>query len=146
MTMDDIPQGPPPPPAPAAPPPQPADDRDTAGRSTGPVSDNRAVWIVLSYLGLLALIPLVVERDDREVQWHAKHGLVLLVAEIAVIVGLQIVVMLLTAISGGLGCLAGLLLPLLLLAILVLHVVCIVKGLNGERFTISGLSDFADRL
>jgi uncharacterized membrane protein len=145
MTMDDTPQGPPPP-APPAPPPQPADDRDTGGRSTGPVSDNRAVWIVLSYLGLLALIPLVAERDDREVQWHAKHGLVLLVAEIAVIVGLQIVVMLLTAISGGIGCLAGLLLPLLLLAILVLHVVCIVKGLNGDRFTISGLSDFADRL
>jgi uncharacterized membrane protein len=145
MTTDDTPQGPPPP-APPAPPPQPADDRDTGGRSTGPVSDNRAVWIVLSYLGLLALIPLVAERDDREVQWHAKHGLVLLVAEIAVIVGLQIVVMLLTAISGGIGCLAGLLLPLLLLAILVLHVVCIVKGLNGDRFTISGLSDFADRL
>ena len=34
----------------------------------------------------------------------------------------------------------------ILLAILVLHVVCIVKGLNGERFTISGLSDFVDRL
>ena len=146
MTMDDSPQGPPPPPAAAAPPPPPAGDGGTGGRATGPVSDNRAVWIVLSYLGLLALIPLVVERDDPEVQWHAKHGLVLLVAEIVVIVGLQIVVMLLAAISGGLGCVAGLLLPLLLLAILVLHVVCIVRGLNGERFTISGLSDFADRL
>ena len=143
MTMDDKPQGPPPPPT--APPPQPAADPGARGAAPGPVSDNRAVWIVLSYLGLLALIPLLVERDDREVQWHAKHGLVLLVAEVAVIVALQIVVMLLTAISGGIGCLAGMLLPVLLLAILVLHVVCIVKGLNGQRFTISGLSDFADR-
>jgi len=145
MTNEDTPQSPPEPP-PAQPPPPPKEAPRPSSPSGGPVSDNRAVWIVLSYLGLLALIPLVVERDDPEVQWHAKHGLVLLVAEIAVIVGLQIVVMLLTAISGGLGCLAGLLLPLLLLAILVLHVVCIVKGLNGERFTISGLSDFADRL
>jgi uncharacterized membrane protein len=146
MTNEDTPQGPPqPPPAQPPPPPQESEAPDRLP-SGGPVSDNRAVWIVLSYLGLLALIPLVVERDDREVQWHAKHGLVLLVAEIAIIVGLQIVVMVLTAISGGLGCLAGLLLPVLLLAILVLHVVCIVKGLNGERFTISGLSDFADRL
>ena len=30
------------------------------------------------YLGLLALIPLIVEKNDRDVQWHAKHGLVLL--------------------------------------------------------------------
>jgi uncharacterized membrane protein len=147
MTNEDTPQGPPePPPAQPPPPPPPAEEAPGPPPSGGPVSDNRAVWIVLSYLGLLALIPLLVERDDREVQWHAKHGLVLLVAEIAVIVGLQIVVFVISAISGGLGCLAGLLLPVLLLAILVLHVVCIVKGLNGERFTISGLSDFADRL
>ena len=146
MTNEDTPQGPSEPPPAQPPPPPPAEKAPDAQPSGGPVSDNRAVWIVLSYLGLLALIPLLVERDDREVQWHAKHGLVLLVAEIAIIVGLQIVVFVISAISGGLGCLAGLLLPVLLLAILVLHVVCIIRGLNGERFTISGLSDFADRL
>ena len=32
--------------------------------------------LVLAYLGLLALIPLLTEKDDKEVQWHAKHGLV----------------------------------------------------------------------
>ena len=46
--------------------------------------------IVLSYLGLLALIPLLVEKNDKEVQWHAKHGLVLLVAEIVLFIGLSI--------------------------------------------------------
>jgi uncharacterized membrane protein len=100
---------------------------------------------VLSYFGLLALIPLLVEREDREVQWHAKHGLVLLVAEVIVIVALQIVVMILGAVSGGLVCLAGLLFPLLFLAILVVHIVCIVRGIQGSRFTIPGISDFVDR-
>ena len=33
--------------------------------------------IVLAYLGPLALIPFLVEKEDQEVQWHAKHGLVL---------------------------------------------------------------------
>jgi uncharacterized membrane protein len=143
--MEDTPQGPndgaPPPPPPAetpAPPP-----REPA--ATEKVSDNRGVMIVLSYLWLLALIPLLVEKDDREVQWHAKHGLVLTVVEIVVMIALQVLVMILGAISGGLGCVIGLLLPLLMLAILVVHVVCIVKGVNGQRFLLPVVSEFADR-
>ena len=45
-------------------------------------SPNRGVMIVLAYLWLLALIPLLVEKQDPEVQWHAKHGLVLMIAEL----------------------------------------------------------------
>jgi uncharacterized membrane protein len=101
--------------------------------------------IVLSYLGLLALIPLLVEKEDREVQWHAKHGLVLAVLWIVVFIGLQIVGMILGAITGGLGCLIALLFPLLGIAILVIHIMCIVKGLKGERFMIPGISEFANR-
>jgi len=101
--------------------------------------------IVLAYLGLLALIPLLVEKDDSEVQWHAKHGLVLVAAEFIVMIALWVLIMIITAISGGLGCILGLLWPLFVLAILVVHVLCIVKGLNGQRFLIPGLSDFADR-
>ena len=45
-------------------------------------SSNRNMMIVLSYLWLLALVPLLTEKDDKEVQWHAKHGMVLMVAEL----------------------------------------------------------------
>ena len=142
--MEDTPQNPqegapPPPPAePAPPPPQESPPQGT-------VSENRNVMIVLSYLWLLALIPLLVEKDDREVQWHAKHGLVLTVVEVVVMIGLQVVVMILGAISGGLGCIFTLLIPILLLAILIVHVLCIVKGINGQRFLIPGVSEFADK-
>jgi hypothetical protein len=64
--------------------------------------------IVLAYLWLLALIPLLVEKDDREVQWHAKHGLVLTVVEVVALIGLQVVVMILGVVSGGLGCIFSL--------------------------------------
>ena len=140
MTPDNVGPGsmpPPPPPAPPAP--------HGSGPGGGTVSPNRSIMIVLSYLGLLALIPLLVEKEDREVQWHAKHGLVLAVAWIIVFVALQVVVMILGAISGGLGCLFGLITPIVALAILVLHVFLIVKGINGERFRLPVLSDFADR-
>jgi len=146
--MEETPQGPnegAPPPPPATPPadaPAPPPREPAAAEI---VSDNRGVMIVLSYLWLLALIPLLVEKDDREVQWHAKHGLVLTVVEVAVMIALQVVIMILGAISGGLGCVFGLLVPLFMLAILVVHVMCIVKGINGERFLLPGISEFADR-
>jgi uncharacterized membrane protein len=141
--MEDTPQGtqdnaPPPPPPPTEPPPQEAAAKEV-------VSENRNVMIVLSYLWLLALIPLLVEKEDREVQWHAKHGLVLTVVEVIVMIGLQVVVMILGAISGGLGCIFTLLIPIFMLAILIVHVLCIVKGVNGQRFLIPGVSEFADK-
>ena len=63
----------------------------------GSTSSNRGVMIVLSYLWILFLIPLLTEKDDAEVQWHAKHGLVLTVVEVVVLIGLQVVLWL----SGG---------------------------------------------
>jgi len=144
--MEDTPQGP----NDGAPPPPPPQTETPASPPQEPVaaeivSDNRTVMIVLSYLWLLALIPLLVEKDDREVQWHAKHGLVLTVFETVVMIALQVLVMILGAISGGLGCVIGLFAPLFMLAILVVHVLCIVKGVNGQRFLIPYISEYADR-
>lgn len=132
----------PPPATPPAAPPPPITPRSQGG---GTVSPNRSIMIVLSYFGLLALIPLLVEKDDPEVQWHAKHGLVLSVCWIILFVALQVLIMIVGAISGGLGCILGLIMPLVALGILVIHILCIVKGLNGERFKIPTVSDFADR-
>ena len=105
-------------------------------------SSNRNVMIVLSYLWLLALVPLLTEKDDKEVQWHAKHGIVLMVAELF----LWIVISILLGPLGIFGCIAVLFTPLLMLAELVLHVMCIVKGINGQRLIVPGISDFANKL
>ncbi len=43
-------------------------------------SPDRGVMIVLAYLWPLALVPLLIEKHDAEVQWHAKHGIVLMAA------------------------------------------------------------------
>jgi uncharacterized membrane protein len=107
-----------------------------------PPSSNRNVMILLSYLWLLALIPLVVEKEDREVQWHAKHGLVLAVAELIFWVAFQV----LTFVLGSfLGCLVAIFAPVIGLAFLILHIVAIIKGINGQRLIIPGISQYADR-
>lgn len=138
------PSAPPPPPGDGgAPPPPPSGGGDTA--AGGPVSPNRSLMIVLSYLWLLALIPLLTEKEDKEVQWHAKHGLVLMVAEIVGWIGLWIVFFVLGQIWSGFDCAGCLLYSIIWLGVLVLHVMCIVKGVNGERFTIPQVSQYADR-
>jgi uncharacterized membrane protein len=106
----------------------------------GKVSQNRTVMIVLSYLWLLALIPLLVEKEDAEVQWHAKNGLVLTAAEVA----LWIVFVILTMIP-VLGCLIIILQFVLWLGILGLHIFAIVKGVQGGRLVIPVLSDYTSK-
>jgi uncharacterized membrane protein len=109
----------------------------------GTQSSNRGVMIVLSYLWLLALVPLLVEKDDKEVQWHAKHGIVLMLAEIVFWIAITVVQM---ALGTILGCVVGLLSFLVWLGIVVLHIFAIVKGVNGSRLIVPGVSQYADRL
>jgi uncharacterized membrane protein len=103
-------------------------------------SSNHNVMIVLSYLWLLALIPLVVEKDDREVQWHAKHGLVLTGAELVFWLALGML-----GWSFFLGCLGAIFAPIFFLGFLILRVAAIMKGINGGRLIVPGLSQYADR-
>jgi len=122
-----------PPGAPPGPPPNQA--------PSGNVSPNRTIMLILSYLGILAIIPLLVEKDDPEVQWHAKHGIILAVSWIVIFIGLSILSMI-PVIGTIFGC-AGF--GVLWLAALVVHIMCIVKALNGERFRLPFISDFADQ-
>ena len=107
--------------------------------------NNRGVMIVLSYLWLLALIPLLTEKEDKDIQWHAKHGIVLMVAEVAFWIIYNILVSILAVATLGIGCLMGIIAPLIGLAFLVIHIMAIVKGLNGQRLMIPYISDFATK-
>jgi uncharacterized membrane protein len=104
---------------------------------TGTASPNRGIMLVLSYLWLLALIPFVVEKNDPEVQWHAKHGLVLTVAEFL----LWVVVGIVTHIIPFAGCVLWILWPLLL----IFRIFLIIKANNGQRVLIPGISQYADQ-
>jgi uncharacterized membrane protein len=109
------------------------------------VSSNRNVMIVLAYLWVLALIPLLVEKHDAELQWHAKHGLVLSVAELMLLFAYIVVLSVVSLATFGIGCVLSLLLVFGWVGILALHVVAILKGANGSRLIIPGISEYADR-
>jgi uncharacterized membrane protein len=126
-----------PPGAPPETPPGPPPNQPPSGN----VSPNRTIMVILSYLGILAIIPLLVEQDDAEVQWHAKHGIVLLVSWIVISIALSILAIL-PVIGTIFGC-AGI--WLLWLVALGVHIMCIIKALNGERFRVPFVTDFADQ-
>jgi uncharacterized membrane protein len=108
-------------------------------------SSNRGTMIVLAYLWILALVPLLTEKEDQEVRWHAKHGVVLMVAEFVIWIAYSILINIVGMATLGLGCLVGLLWPVFMLTFLVIHILCIVKGLNGQRFLIPYVSPYADK-
>ena len=106
---------------------------------------NRAVMIVLAYLWVLAIVPLLLERHDAEVQWHAKHGLVLMAAELILLFAYILMTSVVGSRAFGLGCVLGLLIVFGWVGVLALHVVAILRGINGDRLIIPGLSAYANR-
>lgn len=129
------------PPPPSYPPPPPPSSGMPGG--TGFVSPNRTIMIVLSYLWLLALIPFLVEKEDREVQWHARNGLLLTGAEILLWIALSMLSVATSAID--LGCTGCMLQSILGIVLLVIRIVAIVKGVGGGRLHIPVLSDYTTR-
>jgi uncharacterized membrane protein len=109
-------------------------------------SPNRGVMIILAYLWVLAFIPLLLERDDAEVQWHAKHGVILMAAELILLVVFVILTGVVTVAWLGVGALVTLALILGWVGVLGLHLIAMIKGINGVRLHVPGVSVYADRL
>ncbi len=101
-------------------------------KATKNFSDNK-VTALLSYIGILVLIPLLTAKEDEFVQFHAKQGLVLFVAAIAVsVVGMVPILGWLVALFGGLAC-------------LVLAVMGVINVLNGERKQLPLIGQYANK-
>lgn len=110
-----------------------------------PASSDRTLWIVLSYLGILSLIPYFAKKDDpdQEVRWHAKNGLGLFIAEVivwAVFMALGFALR-----NSFAGCGIGVIQCVLWIGFLVISIICIIKGINGQRYRIPVVTDFAEK-
>ena len=122
-------QGAPPPPEPPQSPPPPAS-----------LTGDKTAMLILAYIWILALIPLLVDKDE-EVQWHSKNGIVLMLAEVAV----WIIVMILgfvPVIGAIIGC--GIM-PLAFLGFVILRIVGIMKALKGEKLRLPVIADLVDQ-
>ncbi len=102
--------------------------------------------IVLAYLWPLALVPFFLEKHDIEVQWHAKHGIVLMIAELVLLFLYVALTSIVSLASLGLGVVLSLFLIFAWVGILAVHVVAILKGINGTRLIVPAVSEYANRI
>ncbi|MDQ3279853.1 MAG: DUF4870 domain-containing protein [Acidobacteriota bacterium] len=141
----------PPPTVPPATPPPPGGGSYTpppppppgGGYGAGPASSDRTLMIALSYLWILVLVPLLTKKDDPEVQWHAKNGLGITIGEILAWVVYMVITMFAPSM---ISCLASVLSCAIGLGFFVIRIMAIIKGINGQRFTVPVLSDLGTKI
>ena len=110
------------------------------------LSDQDRMLVVFAYLGPLALVSLLASRREF-VKWHAKQGLVLSATLVVVYPFLRFVHFVLDrwfwAVFGELFWIG---VWLTVVGIILTMLVCIIRGLEGERFRLPMLGEMADRL
>jgi uncharacterized membrane protein len=115
-------------------PPPPAGGTSGASRDTA--------MLVLSYLWFLSIIPLVTKKNDPEVQWHAKNGLVLAIVYTAI----EVIFIVFGHFFPVLSCLIIWAPCLVFVGYVIVVVMGIMKATSGQRFRIPMLSDYADKM
>jgi uncharacterized membrane protein len=98
--------------------------------------------LVLSYAWLLSLIPLFMKKDDSEVQWHAKNGLVMA----AVITIVDILFWIMGRFFPLMTCLISFVPCLIFVGYLIVSIIAIMKAINGQRLRVPVLTDLAEKL
>ena len=126
-----------------SPPPPPPPGGSGYGAPAG--GGDRTIWVVLSYLGILSLIPYFAKKDDpdQEIRWHAKNGLGLFLAEL--IIWAVFFVASLALRNSALNCGLAAVNCVMWLVFLVISIICIIKGINGQRYRIPVITDFAEK-
>ena len=109
----------------------------------GPASSDRTLMVVLAYLWILFLVPLLTKKEDPEVQWHAKNGMGITIGEIIAWIGYWVIAFLAPS---AIACAASALSCVIGIGFLVLRIICIVKGMNGQRFTVPVLTDLGQKI
>jgi len=110
-----------------------------------PLDDQDRILLVLSYLGILALVPFLTARKDY-VQWHARQGLLLFGVSLITLFAMILVNVVLWHVHWVLGLICLLLLLTSGFGVLALMVACILKAFEGERWRIPFLGDFVEKI
>jgi uncharacterized membrane protein len=97
------------------------------------VQDNK-IMAAISYLGILVLIPLLVQKNSKFTQEHAKQGLVLLIAEI------------IGSVIAMIPILGWLLAPFIGIIFMIVAIVALIKCLMGEFWEIPVIGAYRHKI
>lgn len=101
----------------------------------GDIEKNK-VMAVLSYIGILCLIPLLAAKESKFAQFHAKQGLVLFLAEVLLSILYAIPVLNVVMVFVG---------WIIYILLVVLAIMGIVNALQGKYWKMPVLGGFAEK-
>lgn len=107
--------------------------------------DEERLLVIFAYLGPLAFVSLAAARSEF-IRWHARQGLLLSSTALVSFVMLRIPHALFFKIWPFLGQIFVTVEILIGFGFFLVAVLCIVRGLEGDRFKIPFLADLVDRL
>ena len=94
----------------------------TPGQQPAPAKQNETLMGILAYLGILIIVPFLMAKDDPFVKFHIKQGLLLVIAEIAIML-----------LSGALMYSLWQLVQLIHLALLVFSIIGIINVVKHQQ-------------
>ena len=96
--------------------------------------------IILSYFGILCLIPLLTQKHNKFVMFHAKQGLALLISCVILWVA-EIILLFIPFI----GWIIAILMIFVWLGVLVLAIMGIVNGIQGKEWKMPVIGGVAEK-
>ena len=107
-----------------------------------PESRGQPSWmLVLCYLAFLGFIPLLAAKKNREIQWHARNGLLLFGAVAAFLIAATLVGLVVPSLS----CVYVIVMFVGGIVYAIIAILAIVKALDGHRLIVPWISKYADR-
>lgn len=137
------PATPPPPGGGSYTPPPPPPPGGSFSSGPGNANSDRTLQVVLAYVWILFLVPLLTKKEDADIQWHAKNGMGITIGEIGIWIVYYVIMFFAPSVV---GCAASVLSCVIGLGFFVLRILCIVKAINNQRFTVPVLTDLGQKI
>lgn len=92
---------------------------------------------------ITGIIFLLIEKENKDVKFHAWQSVVFGLAWFVVTMALQLLAYIMGSIAGVLGVIVDFFTPFVSVAAIIIWVVCLIKAYQGEKWRIPVLGDFA---
>jgi len=121
---------------------QPPQHQSPSSQGTG-LAPNIASLLCYICSPITGIIFLLIEKENKDVRFHAWQSLVFGVSYIVIIILLEILAFIMGMIASVLGIIIGFFIPIVMLAAFILWIVCLVKAYQGERWKIPVIGEFS---
>ncbi len=116
-----------------------------SGQAGSGLAPNIASMLCYVCSFITGIVFLVIEKENKEVRFHAWQAIFFGVAAFVVQVALSILGAILAAIAGFFGTIMALISPIIGLIFFVFWIICLIKAYQGEHYKLPVIGDLAEK-